>query len=242
MNENGVLMENTSINGVATINTDMTINGKTVIKAVLFDLDGTLIDTEKYYKIVWPEAIRHFGFEPDPDIALHLRSLGRPFAPEFFRDTFGESFDYLEVKEYRKKLMEDMIEREGIALKDGAVDILEWLKMNKIPAALCTSNDYERSKRYLEKIGIFEYFDRIICATMVKYGKPAPDVYEFACRELGLAPENVMAVEDSPNGVKSAADAGCKVVMVPDLTEPDENMKGMLYARVDSLSDIKSLF
>ena len=93
----------------------------------------------------------------------------------------------------------------------------------------------------LKKIGLYGYFDKIICAPMVEHGKPAPDVYEFACSELKLAPEECMAVEDSPNGVKSAYSAGCKVVMVPDLTQPDEELKKMLFACVDRIDEIKSI-
>lgn len=76
---------------------------------------------------------------------------------------------------------------------------------------------------------------------MVEFGKPAPDTYTYACRELGLSPDRTFAVEDSPNGVRSAYGAGCKVIMVPDLTEPDEELKKLLYARVDTLADIKEL-
>ena len=77
---------------------------------------------------------------------------------------------------------------------------------------------------------------------MVEKGKPAPDIYSYACRELGLMPQRTFAVEDSPNGIRSAYLAGCKVVMVPDLTEPDEDLMTMLYARIDTLLDIRGLF
>ena len=104
------------------------------------------------------------------------------------------------------------------------------MKGKGIHRAISTANDIERAEKYLKKIGLYGYFDKIICAPMVEHGKPAPDVYEFACSELKLAPEECMAVEDSPNGVKSAYSAGCKVVMVPDLTQPDEELKKMLFA------------
>ena len=77
---------------------------------------------------------------------------------------------------------------------------------------------------------------------MVKQGKPAPDIYAYACEALGLEPKEVFAVEDSPNGVKSAYSAGCNVIMIPDLTEPDEELRKLLYARLDCLVDIKQLF
>jgi len=209
--------------------------------AVIFDLDGTLTDTEKYYKIAWPEALRYFGYDPDPDISLELRSLGRPFAPLKFKEWFGDGFDYDAVREYRKKLVAAMIEKDGIPLKPGAKEILEWLKQEGIITALATANDLKRTAGYLEKIGLSGYFDRIICADMVKLGKPAPDIYAHAVQKLGLSPDRCFAVEDSPNGVKSAYAAGCKVIMVPDLTEPDEELKKLLYARVSSLIEIKKL-
>lgn len=209
--------------------------------AVIFDLDGTLTDTEKYYKIAWPEALRYFGYDPDPDISLELRSLGRPFAPLKFKEWFGDGFDYDAVREYRKKLVAAMIEKDGIPLKPGAKEILEWLKQEGIITAIATANDLKRTAGYLEKIGLSGYFDRIICADMVKLGKPAPDIYSHAVQKLGLSPDRCFAVEDSPNGVKSAYAAGCKVIMVPDLTEPDEELKKLLYARVSSLIEIKKL-
>ena len=76
---------------------------------------------------------------------------------------------------------------------------------------------------------------------MVEYGKPAPDIYAYACEAIGTDPANAFAVEDSPNGIKSAYGAGLNVIMVPDLTGPDEEISGMLYACVDSLADIKDL-
>ncbi|HAW15515.1 MAG TPA: HAD family hydrolase [Clostridiales bacterium] len=209
--------------------------------AVVFDLDGTLTDTEKYYQAAWPEALRFFGYEPEPWMPLELRSLGRPFAPLKFKEWFGEDFDYPKVREKRKEIVKGMIDKGGIPLKPGAKEILTWLRNNGIIVAMATANDYQRTEGYLKKIGLFEYFDKIICADMVKQGKPAPDIYAYACKETGYAPERVFAVEDSPNGVRSAYGAGCKVIMVPDLTEPDEEISKMLFARVDSLFEIKNL-
>ncbi len=214
---------------------------KKEIKAVLFDLDGTLTDTEKYYQEAWPKALRHFGYEVEDDFALELRSLGRPFAPERFKELFGQDFDYPAVRQYRKGLVEELIKQHGIPLKPGAREILGWLRENGILTALVTANNYGRAERYLKKIDLFDCFDRIICANMVELGKPAPDIYAFACSELGIDPKETFAVEDSPNGVTSAYLAGCNVIMIPDLTEPDEELSKKLYRRVDCLLDIKNI-
>lgn len=209
-----------------------------MVKAVLFDMDGTLIDTEKYYRIFWPKALAQFGYRMTDEQVLFMRSLGRPFAPRQLKEWFGEELDYYAVRDCRKQLMEEHLDRVGIERKPGAVEILEALKKRGILAAVATATDLERTEKYLKKVGLREYFDRLISATQVKEGKPSPDIYIYACEQLGLAPEECIAVEDSPNGVKSAYGAGCRVIMVPDQTEPDEELSKLLYACVDSLDKI----
>lgn len=211
------------------------------IRAVIFDLDGTLTDTEKFYQKAWPEALEHFGYKCEPWMPLELRSLGRPYAPEKFKEWFGQDFNYDEVREYRKALVVDIIKEQGIPLKPGAKEILIWLREHGILTCIATANDYERTKGYLQKLGLFDCFDRIICSDMVKFGKPAPDIYAYACSQLGLEPSKTFAVEDSPNGVTSAYLAGCNVIMVPDLTQPDEELKKKLFARIDKLMDLTEL-
>lgn len=215
--------------------------GVKMIKAVIFDLDGTLIDTEKYYRVFWPKALAEFGYHMSDEQALFIRSLGRPFAPAQFRAWFGEDIDYVAVRQKRRDLMEAYLEQVGVEAKAGAAELLRGLKEKGILTAVATASDLERTNKYLKLTGLDGYFDRLISATQVKEGKPAPDIYLYACEQLGLSPEDCLAVEDSPNGVKSAFHAGCKVVFVPDQTEADAEIKPYLFAAVSTLSDVQNL-
>ncbi len=211
------------------------------IKAVLFDLDGTLIDTEKYYQRVWPLSVEHFGYTMTREQALQLRSLGRPFAPEKFKEWYGDDFDYTKVRTYRKQLFEEVIAKEGIQLKDGVEDILKWLKKKGILISTATATDEERTTRYLKKVGLFEYFDKICCATQVKEGKPKPDLYLYAADQVGVPRENCIAVEDAPNGVKSAHDAGIKTIYIPDTNDDETEVSGLYYKKINSLKYLKDI-
>ncbi|MBO4290555.1 MAG: HAD family phosphatase [Lachnospiraceae bacterium] len=212
-----------------------------MIRAVLFDMDGTLIDTEKYYRVFWPKAMAEFGYHMTDEQVLSMRSLGRPFAPAQLKAWFGEELDYYAIRARRTQMMEECLDREGISLKPGAVEILETLKKRGIIAAVATATPPERTEKYLNQTGIRKYFSQIISATQVKEGKPSPDIYLYACDQLGLSPEECLAVEDAPNGVMAAFRAGVRAVMVPDQTQPDEELKKYLYACVARLDEIEEL-
>lgn len=211
------------------------------IKAVIFDMDGLLLDTEKLLVKFWVQAANEMGFPMTREQALALRSLHRSFAIPYLKEHFGEDFDYLKVRNRRMELMSDWLLHNPLEIKKGAAELLDYLNKNKIKAAVCTATDMERAKSYLSQVGLFEKFDAIISATMVEKGKPSPGIYLYAVERLGLEPYECMALEDSPNGVKSAAGAGCVTVMIPDLTEPCEELSRIIYAKAESLNDVIGL-
>ena len=204
-------------------------------------MDGDILDSEKLYVRFWCEAARFYGYPMETEHALSIRSMARPLAAEKLKGFFGEDFDYKAVHAKRVELMDKYIEEKGIEAKSGARQMLEYLKENGYKVALATATTYERTEKYLKKLSLFEYFDEIVCAAMVKRGKPAPDIYIEAAKRLGLETSQCLALEDSLNGMKSANAAGCVTVMVPDLDEPDENSLPLIHYVADGLTDIQKI-
>ena len=212
-----------------------------MIKGVISDMDGVILDSEKLYVRFWCEAARAYGYPMEAKHALGIRSLTRPLAIERLQGWFGEGFDYDAVRDKRKELMDAYVAQNGIAPKRGAHKLLQWLRAHDYRVALATATPPERARQYLQQVGLLDCFDAIVSARMVAHGKPAPDIYLYAAEKLGLRPEECLALEDSPNGVRSAAAAGCQTVLVPDLDNPEQELKPLLYATAENLEKVIAL-
>lgn len=213
-----------------------------MIKGVISDMDGVILDSEKLYVRFWCEAAIFYGFPMNREHALSIRSMARPFAIEKLQGYFGAEFDYDSVREKRIELMDAYVSQHGIEAKKGAQKLLGFLKENGYKVALATATPAQRAEEYLRRVDLLKYFDYVASARMVKNGKPKPDIYLFAAEKLGLKPEECLALEDSVNGVRSAAAAGCKTVLVPDLDNPEEQLKPLLYGTADGLEDVIKFF
>lgn len=210
--------------------------------AVIFDMDGLIIDTEKLLIKYWVMAANEFGYPMKREHALHIRSLAGALAEPYLKENVHKDFDYKKVRARRIELMNADIAENGIELKKGIIPLLDELDRRHMLKAVCTATDLERTTKYLTSLDIFDRFDKVICGPMVEHGKPAPDIYLYACAQLGKSPERCLALEDSPNGVRSANAAGCGAVMVPDLTEPtDDDKKYIIGAAADLEEVIKFL-
>lgn len=209
------------------------------IKAVAFDLDGTLIDTEKYYRACWPKAFAHFGYGITEDEGMTLRSLGKPFIEKRMDELCKTKVDSKVIRNLARELVDKMIKEKGLLLKPGVKECLNYLKTKNYLIAVSTATDLDRATSLLDELKIKNYFDNIISAKTVEFGKPAPDVYLYTCKILGVEPYECIAVEDSPNGAMSAISAGLNVVFVPDQTPAPSDIKSKIVAELDELTNFK---
>ena len=214
---------------------------KDSITAILFDMDGLVLDTEKLYTRFWQGAANALGYPMTKEQALGMRSLNRGVGLAKMQSYFGPEVDYDAIRKKRIEMMDAFEEREGVSLKPGIFELLAYLKEHGIKTAIATSSPIERTVKYLTSVGLQDSFDELVSGYMVEHGKPAPDIYLYAAEKLGEKPENCMVLEDSPAGILAARWAGCLPVMVPDQDEPDAETMEMLYAKADSLLQVIAL-
>ena len=206
---------------------------KTPIRGILFDMDGVVIDSERLFTRFWMASAADLGFPMTRDQALQLRSLRREQGIEKMHAFFGPTANFDEIQAH--------IALYGVDEKPGIRELLAFLKENGIPCAITSSSALPVIRERLGRLGILEDFTALCSGKDVPNGKPFPDIYLAGAAAIGVAPENCLAIEDSPTGLESAWRAGCMTVFVPDQDQPDEVTLSRAFAKADSLTDVMEL-
>ena len=215
---------------------------RTPIHGILFDMDGVVIDTEKLYTRFWMEAAADLGHPMTLTQALQMRSLGSIESQEKLDSFFGSGvLEYDVLRSRRIELMEAFIAKHGIEEKKGIRELLACLKEKGIPCAITSSSSIPLIRRHLGDLGLLDGFTALCSGKDVPHGKPAPDIYLAGAAAIGVAPENCLAIEDSPAGIESAWRAGCMPIIVPDQDQPSDEVLSRCFARADSLFDVMEL-
>ena len=214
-----------------------------MFQAVVFDMDGVIFDTEKLYRRFYMEEGAKRGVPSDiMTKACEAIAGGTKFDNKpRFEAIVGRDIEYLEFRDRVMENFEKYVYENGVEMKDGALDTLEYLKEHNIKTALATSTMEERTKRYLTSRDMNKYFDKFIYGDMVEHSKPDPDIYLKACAALGVETPKAIAVEDSINGIVSAGRAGMYPVMVIDLIQPNEvtaQYAKQVYENIKKICDL----
>lgn len=208
-------------------------------EAYVFDMDGVLIDTQIIYNRSYTMAGNKHNIKNIEDIVKKTIGCNIESTRAAYKEACGEEFDFESFNKDAVAFYYDIIKNEGLILKPGVISILEYLKENNCKVAVASSTYKEMVLEHLREAGIDGYFPIIVGGDMIQNGKPAPDIYLKACEILNVNPQNSVAFEDSPNGLKSASGAGLKAVMIPDQVPYGEALKPYVYKKYDTLEVVR---
>lgn len=212
-----------------------------MLEAIVFDMDGVLFDSEHVISKCWYQAADEYKMPEEKREETILASIGLNHSDTklLFEEKLGAQFPYEEFMARTVKLFHEKIDKDGLPVKEGVYEILEYLKGTDLKIGIASSSSTASIKKHLGESGITHYFEVIIGGDTVEHSKPNPDIYQNACEALGVNPVNSIAIEDSPNGIKSAYAAGMKVIMVPDMIEATAELEQLLLRKCVSLLEVK---
>lgn len=210
--------------------------------AVVFDMDGVLFDTQKVYSKTWIEVAGILGINEIEEPLFHCIGRNRADQEIILKKYYPDGFPFDEFYRLKNKIFDRHIEEDGIPLMKGTKELLMYLNEAGAKLAIASSSRKDVIMHHIHQTGLSGMFHKIIGGDMVAHSKPNPDIYLKACDELGVDTEKTFAVEDSYNGIRAAASAGMKTIMIPDMQPPTKEMDELLFKRFNDLIELMEYF
>ena len=211
------------------------------VDAVIFDMDGLLVDSESLVRDALLETALTYGRELPMDVFLSMVGMAGPASRQIAIDHFGPDFPIEAYFAAAWAYSRELHETRGAPLKPGVAELLDHLEAAKLPCAVATSSAHEIVDLQLGRQGIKQRFQAIVAAGDYARGKPHPDPYLTAAHRLGVDPTHCLALEDSHNGVRAAHAAGMMTVMVPDLLDATDEMRERCVAIASDLHAVLAM-
>ena len=209
-----------------------------MIKAIIFDMDGLMIDTERVTFECYQERLKDMNLTMDEEFYKTL--LGKPIKGIYqrFYDVYGNDFPIQNVIQDVHQLMAERFETEGVPVKKGLVELLHYLKDNNYKTIVATSSNRDRVDKILAQAKITEFFDDSICGDEVTKGKPNPEVFLKSCQKLGVNVDEAIVLEDSEAGIQASYDANIKVICIPDMKYPEKQYEEKTFKILKDLTEV----
>lgn len=209
-----------------------------MIKAIIFDMDGLMIDSERVTFECYQERLKDMNLTMDEEFYKTL--LGKPIKGIYqrFYDVYGNDFPIENVIQDVHQLMAERFETEGVPVKKGLVELLHYLKDNNYKTIVATSSNRDRVDKILAQAKITEFFDDSICGDEVTKGKPNPEVFLKSCQKLGVNVDEAIVLEDSEAGIQASYDANIKVICIPDMKYPEKQYEEKTFKILKDLTEV----
>jgi beta-phosphoglucomutase-like phosphatase (HAD superfamily) len=209
-------------------------------RAVIFDMDGLMLDTERLALRAWDQALRALGVHCDPHIARQMIGRNARDSRALVLAHHGADFPVDAVMRASTAVYDAIVAAEGIPVKAGLYRLLDWLESERLPRAVATSTRRERALAKLERSALLHRFDAIVGGDEVARGKPQPDIFLAAAARLRFEPSDCLVLEDSEPGVRAALAAGMAAIMVPDIVGPSEELLAADVVVLESLVEVRA--
>jgi len=214
------------------------------IKAVIFDADGLIIDTERTMPFILRDVMAEFGYSPPDFVQWYYKNASGcrdDLVVQKLVKEFGIEVNQATIKRFNE-YRDAYYQVNPPQVKPGFFELLDFLKNKRIKLAICSSSRSEQLYNKLELAGVLvSDFDVIIDGSMVENPKPHPQPYLLACKKLGIKPKNAIALEDSNHGIESAYRAGLNVISVPDVQVNDAEKIKLACYTLNSLDKVIAL-
>ena len=212
------------------------------IKAVLFDMDGLMVDTESLATEAFIHSAKKQGYDMTKEETLLVLGFTTKSIYDFWENYFKNSdVSGKQLVDDHYKYIENILFTTGPRKMPYIEELLKYLKESNYKVAVASSSNMNHIINNMEKTGLKKYIDEFASGAEVENGKPAPDVFLLAAERLGVKPEECLVLEDSKAGVIAGSSAGAKVIMVPDMFKPDEECKERTYRIVGNLGEVISI-
>ena len=206
-------------------------------KAAIFDMDGLILDSERTVLNCWEKIGEKYGFEDIVTYGISVIGKNKKATIDEFERVYGELGDRYE-KELRE-IYNGLADKGLVPLKPHTLELLASMKRAGMKLAIASSSTREEVTSQMEVLGALPYFDTCVCGDQVTKSKPDPEIFLLACDALGVKPEEAIGLEDSFNGVRACKASGLYTIMVPDIIQPDDEMKGLADVILSSLKDVQ---
>ena len=209
-----------------------------MIRAVIFDMDGTLLDSERIVLKAWQYVIDKYSLPFD--LSLPYRSIGLNYdsMKTLFLSELGEDYPFDKYWGYAKQYLQNAKRRTAYPVKAGFDELCTYLKANKIGMYVATSTYHASAAKELEHSGILGYFDGIIGGDEITRGKPDPEIFVTAAEKTGFDKSECLIVEDSSNGLRAGIASGIRTVFIKDIVDVPSEITDKVFARCDDLSGV----
>lgn len=212
-----------------------------MIKGVIFDMDGLMFDTERIYGIYWREVSRELGYPMDDELVACMCGATRDFQIRKFVERFGEDVPADDIIEGCHERTRAHVAANPIPLKAGLIELLTALRERGIPAVIATGTARAWADDKLARSGVAEFFDAMVCGDEVAACKPDPEIFLKAAELIGVPPQDCVVLEDSFNGILAAHAAGAQPIMIPDTTQPTDEIRVLCAHVLTRLDEVIEL-